>query len=160
MQAVRGAALAFVTTLLAAAAHVASGGHLPPVLSLVAGGLVLAAAFVVLGDKQRGLVSVAIAAGGAQLAFPVAFALCRGDGVLSSPSMLVFHATVAILVAVLAIRGDTLIWAIADVLRFVRVALLVVLVPDVPQLRPAYVVAAPAPATAIRTNRLRGPPSF
>jgi hypothetical protein len=158
--AARGAALAFVTTLLAAVAHVASGGHLPPLPSLAVGGVVLAGAFMVLTDKRRGLVQVGTAAGGAQLVFPTVFLLCGNDGSFSSPSTVVFHATVAVLVAALAIRGDSLIWAIADVLRFVGVALLVVLVPDVPQLRPAYVVAAPAPATSIRTTRLRGPPSF
>jgi hypothetical protein len=157
---VHGAVLAFVTTLLAAAAHVATGGHLPPLLSLVAGGVVLGGAFFVLADKQRGLVQVAAAAVGSQLVFPAAFVICGHDSAFPSPSMSVFHVTVAILVAALAIRGDSLIWAITDLLRFVRVSLLVVLLPDVPQLRPAYAVAAPVPVTAIRTNQLRGPPSF
>lgn len=158
-RAIRGAVLAFVTTLLAAAAHIATGGHLPPLLSLVAGWVVLAAAFVVLADKRRGLVQVGASAVGAQLVFPAAFVICGHDSAFPSPSMSVFHVTVSILVAALAVHGDSLIWALADLLRFVRVALLGVLLPDVPQLAPASVVAAPAPAASIRTNRLRGPPS-
>ncbi|MGW5360793.1 hypothetical protein [Actinopolymorpha pittospori] len=160
----RGALLAALTALLAVAGHLAGGGHLPPLPSLLACAVLLGATFAVLADKQRGLAPLLLAAVGSQLLFHVAFVLAghSGDaGLLPDAHLLVAHLCAAAVLALLAAHADTLLWSLVHLLERAWIpALVAVPVPTAASSRPGYAdVVQPRIRLDARTHPRRGPPA-
>lgn len=139
----RGGVLASACTILAAAGHAGVGGALPPLPTLIGVGGVLGAVFVILADRQRHFPQIAIGAIGSQLLFHLAFVWTCQIGRTSNPihpavgggtamdesgmsvvpdlPMATAHLSAAILLALLATRGETLLWGLVRLLGRGRV---------------------------------------
>ncbi|MFD2081127.1 hypothetical protein SAMN05421678_104187 [Actinopolymorpha cephalotaxi] len=180
---IRGALLAVCCTALAVLGHVGGGGEAPPVTALVAGTLVVGAAFAVLADRRRAFGQILAAALVAQAIFHAAFSLACAHGfdvttgsaitpgpvagapaeVFPGPVMVLAHLGAAALLAALAAAGETLVWVVFHLLGLVRLPALTLPSPAGVNLTPARHHHDDLPGArelrVCRAHRRRGPPA-
>lgn len=173
----RGGVLTVACTALAAAGHAGAGGTLPSMPVLLGVGCLLGAAFVILADRQRGLRQIALGAVGSQVLFHTAFSVAAPthhgapmghsepdawSGVvagLPDTRMLFAHLIASGVLAVLAARGETLLWALIRLFGITRVPALT-LVPAAAPAAPAVPESRAEPRLRVESeiHPLRGPP--
>jgi hypothetical protein len=171
----RGGLLAVCCTMLALAGHVVGGGGVPKPYALVAVAVLAGAGFCVLADRQRSFRQVFTGAVAAQAVFHLTFSLAGpGSGAHSSgagavpgtslgPDLVMVggHLFAAAGTAALLAHGDTVLWALVELLGLVRVpalgALPVVAVPC-PVVQSFPDLPAPGAVLSARVHPRRGPP--
>jgi len=164
----RGIVLAVCCAMLALGGHVLGGAGIPPVSAWAGVAILCAAGFAVLADRERSFRNILAVTLLAQVAFHVAFSLVEPAGVAhhatgsTGPgvSMTVGHLAAAVATAWLASRGEAVLWALADLFRFVRIPTLAVVPPPTPpSLAAAQIQAVPVPDLLTRrVHPRRGPP--
>ncbi len=180
---IRGAMLAACCTALAVLGHVGAGGALPPVAALVAGTVIVGAAFAVLADRRRAFGQILAAALAAQAIFHAGFSLACAHGydltrgttvspgpvagaletATPGPVMLLVHVGAAVLLAALAAAGETLVWVVFHLLGLVRLPALTLPVPAGVNVTPVRDHDDDLPGARelriCRAHRRRGPPT-
>ncbi|MET9023628.1 hypothetical protein ABZV93_27015 [Actinopolymorpha sp. NPDC004070] len=179
---IRGALLAVCCTALAVLGHVGAGGEPPPVAALVAGTVIVGAAFAVLADRRRAFGQILAAALVAQVIFHAAFSLACAHGydlttgttltpspvagavaeVSPGPVMVLAHLGAAVVLAALAAAGETLVWVVFHLLGLVRVPALTLPSPTRVGVTPARnhdELHRARELRICRAHRRRGPPA-
>ncbi|MGW0226919.1 hypothetical protein ACWDWO_01260 [Actinopolymorpha singaporensis] len=180
---IRGALLAGCCTALAVLGHAGASGDPPPVAALVAGTVVVGAAFAVLADRRRAFGRILAAALVAQAVFHVLFSLACSHGyelttgttltsgsvagalaeVSPGPVMALAHLGAAVVLAALATAGETLVWAAFHLFGLVRLPTLTLPAPAGVNVTPARNHDDDLPGARElrirRAHRRRGPPA-
>ena len=181
---IRAALLAVCCTGLAVLGHVRAGGEPPPAAALVAGTVVVGAAFAVLADRRRAFGQILVAALVAQAIFHAAFSLACAHGfelttgstitpgpvagapaeVFPEPVMVLAHLGAAAVLAALAAAGETLVWVVFHLLGLVRLPALTLPSPAGVNITPARNHDDDLPGgrefRICRAHRRRGPPAL
>lgn len=180
---IRGAMLAACCTALAVLGHLGAGGEAPPMAAVVAGTVVVGAAFAVLADRRRAFGQILAAALAAQAVFHAGFSLACSHGydlttgttitpgpvagalaqVAPGPVMVLAHLGAAVLLAALAAAGETLVWVVFHLLGLVRLPALTLPSPAGVELAPARDqdddLHGARELRICRAHRRRGPPA-